>query len=216
MSAPPNHSRPVHVSFRRRFVIAVAAALTLGSIRGDATPLLPGNVIISTAPNLSGGIIREYTRSGLLVQTFTVPTSGDPSGYARDIATDASGRIHVWNGTFSPVLTTMTPGLAPGTATSVNHSLTGWSTVNATYFGGIAVSGNYVYATDMFTFSGGEPNGIVRFDLTTFEAIRFGQGTQNSRGENIDLNIGLNGLLYALYPGGSRPAIGWTSLTRNR
>ncbi|HEY2125432.1 MAG TPA: PEP-CTERM sorting domain-containing protein, partial [Chthoniobacterales bacterium] len=33
--------------------------------------------------------------------------------------------------------------------------------------------------------------------------IRFGQGTPNSHGDYIDLNIGLNGLLYALFPGGS-------------
>jgi hypothetical protein len=169
----------------------------------QATPLLPGNVLISSSANLQSGTIREYTPAGVLVQTFAVPTPSGVTPYPRDIATDSLGRINVWNGTFTPVLTTMTPSLAPGSATSVNNTLAGWSTVNATYFGGLAVGGNYAYATDMATSNGGEPNGIVRFDLTSSQAIRFGQGAANTHGDYIDLNIGLDGLLYAIYPGGS-------------
>jgi hypothetical protein len=186
-------------------LLALIFLLALPVAKVFATPVLPGSILISSTPDLASGTIREYTPAGVLVQTFAASAAPGGDTFPRDIAMDSSGRINIWNGTFNPFLTTLTPGLAPGSGTSVHNTFTGWSTVNATYFGGIAVSGNYAYVTDMSTFGGGgdEANGIVRFDLTTFQAVRFAQGTASGHGDYIDLNIGLDGLLYAIYPGGS-------------
>ena len=119
--------------------------------------------------------------------------------FSRGVATDSSGNAQIYNGTFLPSLTT----LNPSTSTFSNHTLSGWSTVNNLNYGGIVVAGNYAYASDMFTFNGGEPNGIVRFDLTNFSATRFAMGSANWHGDYITVGLGLNGLLYALWPGGS-------------
>ena len=186
-----------------RCLLALGLSLLLNANTVSANPVLPGDILVSSTTNFGDGTVREFTPAGVLVQTFSIPVAPGGDTYPRDIAMDSLGRINIWNGTFNPFLTTLTPGGAPGSGSFVHNTLAGWSTINATYFGGIAVSGNYAYATDMFTFSGGQANGIVRFDLTTFQALRFVQRAQNSHGDYIDLNMGLDGLLYAIYPGGS-------------
>jgi len=98
-------------------------------------------------------------------------------------------------------LTTLNP---TGSGSLSNHTFSGWSTVNDIYFGGVAVNGNYADATDMATDNpGGSPNGIVRFDLTTFSATRFASGPANGSGDYTTVSLGLNGMLYAPWPGGS-------------
>lgn len=189
----------MHSRGHRLLVTLVSTLLPFAS--SEATSLLPGDILVSSSSNLQTGVIREYTPSGVLVQTFSVPAPSGTTPIPRDIATDSFGRINIWNGTFTPVFTTGTPGVLPGEATWVNHTMAEWNTTNATYYTGIAVSGNYAYVTDMVI--GGDANGIVRFDLTNFSATRFGQGQSGSHGDYIDLNIGLDGLLYGLFPGGS-------------
>jgi len=186
-------------------LLALIVAFIAVSPTISAAPVLPGDILVSTTASLGSGTIREYTPGGILVQTFTVSAAPGGDTYPRDIAVDSFGRINIWNGTFDPFLTTLTPGVMPSAASSVNNTFAGWSTVNATYFGGIAVGTNYAYVTDMATFGGGgdEANGVVRFDLATFQAIRFAEGTPNGHGDYIDLNLGQDGLLYAIYPGGS-------------
>jgi hypothetical protein len=93
--------------------------------------------------------------------------------------------------------------LNPSTNTFTNHTFAGWSTIGNLSFGGIAVNGNYAYATDMVTASPGGPNGIVRFNLTNFSATRFASGTANGSGDYTQVDLGLNGKLYAPWPGGS-------------
>ena len=124
-------------------------------------------------------ILREYTPTGTLVQTFSVPFAPGGDSYIRGIATDTSGNVQIYNGTFSPYLTT----LDPTTSSFTNHTISGWSTINDIYFGGLVVNGNFAYATDMSTAGSGGPNGIVRFDLTNFSATRFASGTANGSGD---------------------------------
>jgi hypothetical protein len=165
-----------------------------------AAMLTPGDILVSSTTNLQTSVLREYTTTGSLVQTFSVPIAPGGDAYIRGIATDVTGKVQIYNGTFSPSLTTLDP---TGSGSFSNHTLTGWSTVNDLNFGGVVVNGNFAYATDMATFGTGGPNGIVRFDLTNFSATRFASGPANGSGDYTMVGLGLNGLLYAPWPGGS-------------
>jgi hypothetical protein len=165
------------------FLLVVSA----GATPAQAGPFMAGDILISVDAWNGPAGVREYTPSGKLVQTITVPTPGDTPN--RDIAVDAAGNLQVYNGTFSPYLSTYNPL----TGAWQHHTFAGWSTANGSFVGGIAVSGNYAFATDMMTFNGGEPNGIVRFDLRDFSAQRFGSGD-----DYLQVAAGGNGLLYGL------------------
>jgi hypothetical protein len=71
-----------------------------------------------------------------------------------------------------------------------------WTVNNGTY-GGIAANEDYAFMTDMGP-DYNNPEGVVRFDLDNggFTEVDAGIGS-------IDLNLGLDGKLYVLYPGGS-------------
>ena len=166
-----------------------------------AGSLTPGDILVSSTTDLQTSVLREYTPTGTLVQTFLVPIAPGGDAYSRGIATDVSGNVQIYNGTFSPNLTTLKPS---GAGSFSNHTFSGWSTINDTYFGGVVVNGKYAYATDMATVNtGGSPNGIVRFDLTNFSATRFASGPANGSGDYTTVGLGLNGKLYAPWPGGS-------------
>lgn len=163
-----------------------ALALCLGATTAGAVSTTPGNLLVS---NHGNNTISEYTRAGQLVQTFTVPRSDPNWSELRDLVQGPDGRIHVFNGTFTPWMTTL--DTATGAATHLTAP--GWSTVNNVSYGGLARLGSYVFVSDMSTYnSGGEPSGIVRFNLDTGSATRFADGA-----EFDDLTLGLDGLLYA-------------------
>ena len=158
---------------------------TIGST-AFAVPLTPGNLLIQ-----SDDSIYEYTVDGSYQQQYTVTRpSARSTEYARDIVAHPDGKISVYNGTFEPVMSTYDP-----TADSWQHTEGDFSTVNNGSYGGIDVFEDTVFVTDQRT-SGSPNQGIVAF---------------NSSGEHrfatdispIDLSVGLNGLLYALTPGGS-------------
>ncbi len=175
--------------------------LTIAGPTSQAGSFTPGDILVTTSSDLQTSFLKEYTPTGTLVQSVQVPVAPGGDSYARSIATDAAGNAQIYNGTFNPFLTTLDPA---GSGTFSNHTISGWSTVNNLNYGGLVVDGNYAYATDMATDnSGGSPNGIVRFDLTSFSATRFASGTQNGQGDYTSLGLGLNGLLYATWPGGS-------------
>jgi hypothetical protein len=151
-----------------------------------AAPIDGGNVLISTS-----NVLYEFTLAGAPVQSFPIPYGGGArpgTESARDISADTStGDVHVYNGTFSPYMST----LAPAAGTWGHQTYAGWNTVNNGSFGGIAFMGAYVFVTDTW-ISGDTTRGVVRFDSggsTTRFATDFG---------SIDLNIGLDGLLYVL------------------
>lgn len=162
-----------------------SVALSSAAATAAALPTTPGNLLVT---DLGTGVLSEYTRTGSLVQQFTIPPADGYWRDLRDVVQGIDGRIHMFNGTFSPALST----LDPTTGAITNRMFEGWSTVNNISYGGIAVQGNYAFVTDMFTYGGGEPSGIVRFDLTTGSAVRFAEGTNYD-----DLTMGLDGLLYA-------------------
>jgi hypothetical protein len=155
-----------------------------------AAQFTPGNLLIQTNEQ-----VREYTPAGGLVQSFATQYPGGvypTTESARDIALDAAGRLHLYNGTFDPHWSVFDPD---GDTWS-HATFAGWSTVNNGSYGGIGVFGDATFVTDMATAGVDAPQGIVRF--ANGAATRFATSI-----EPIDLTVGLDGLVYALYPGGS-------------
>jgi hypothetical protein len=112
------------------YAAPVSATLTVTDT--DGGHIRPQDILVST--NNAGStlaLIKEYTTSGLLVQQYTAPSAGEES---RDLVVDENGHIQLYNGTFSPTLTTIDP--ATGNATE--QTIPGLSTVNNLSFGGIA------------------------------------------------------------------------------
>jgi hypothetical protein len=145
--------------------------------------------------------VREFTPSGVLVQTLATPPPPEPGDTIRDAAVTADGRLAIYNGTFNPALTV----LDPATGSFQNFTFPGWSTTNTLVGGGIATLGNIAFATDMNTGSGPE-NGLIRFDTVTGAGQRFAAGR-----DFIDVAVGFDGLVYGLhtifFPGGHDVAV---------
>lgn len=162
--------------------------VTLAPIELFADAVVPGNLLVST-----DNIIYETTPDGQIVRAFpTQYPGGYPSTeYARDIAVDDDGIVHVYNGTFSPYMSSYDPAAAIPTWT--HQTYPNWNTANNLSYGGIDVDLNQVFVTDGLT-----DKGVVAFDTDSGVAFRFAAGT-----DAIDLTVGLDGLLYVLSPGGS-------------
>jgi hypothetical protein len=167
----------------------LAALVLIFSARlvpAHAAPLTFGNILVSAETFQ----LREFTPSGVLVQTFAIPAVPGGDGAPRDIVVDALGNVEIYNGTFLPFLTTLNP--TTGTVLK-NTTFPGWSTVSNGTFGGIAAFGDFVYVTDMRTAGAGSPDGIIRFNINDFSGMRFDSGT-----EYTDASMGRDGRLYAL------------------
>jgi WD40 repeat protein len=160
----------------------------------DAAVFTPGNILVTNGSDNSHRVY-EYTRTGQLVQTINVPTvSGQGSTeYNRDVLVDSHGRLQVFNGTFTPYISTFDPS----TSVWQHRTTTGFAIVNNVTYGKLATYDRYVFAT---SGSVGAPK-IFRLDTDTGAFTPF--ATQNSNDGPIDLTMGHNGLLYALNGEGS-------------
>lgn len=170
-------------------LVSTAAILTMTTCvsTGHATTWTRGNLLIS-----SNEVLYEVSLDGVVQQSFSIPGTSES---ARDIVMDTRGRVHVYNGTFIPQLSTFDPA----SMTWKHQTVPGWSTVNDVSFGGIGSVGDYVFLTDMRTGADTDKDqGLIRYDLSNSTYVRFAEDI-----EPIDLTIGFNGMLYALYPGGS-------------
>ena len=162
--------------------------LTLESLEDRL--VLSGNLLVSTTGASAQQVVQEFNAGGGLVRTVNIPappgTTGDT---ARDLVEGSTGKIYVYNGTFTPALATYNAG------SWTQQTYSGWSTVNNVSYGGLGLLQNYIFATDMTTAGDpvGQSNGIIRFNLSDGTATRFGNGT-----DFTDLNIGLDNKLYAL------------------
>lgn len=159
----------------------------------SAAPFEEGNIVVSTQ-----GFLHEYTPGGELLQSIPIPyPGGPPAEGARDATVIHPGLVSVYNGTFDPFLSTCDTE----TETWSHRTHPGWSTANNLSYGGIAAAGHFVFVTDQSTYGNGgtdQARGVVRFDMESAAAVRFAENI-----DPIDLNMGLDGLLYCLYPGGS-------------
>ena len=145
----------------------------------------PANLLVSTNDTAF-----EYTPAGTQVQAFSVPYPGGRpvTESARDLIVNEDNLVPLYNGTFSPFLST----LDPVTATWTDTTHPSWSTANDGTYGGIAAFKEFVFVTDMNTV-GGSDVGVVRFDTSGGSPLRFADTE-----EYIDLNLGMDGRLYAL------------------
>lgn len=160
--------------------LAVAPAIAV------AQAPTPGNLLVITDNR-----VHETTPDGQTVRTIPTEYPGGYPGteYARDAAVSADGVIHVYNGTFSPYMSSRD---TTGSWTHQTHP--NWNTANNGSYGGIDVDQNQVFVTDGLS----DGNGVVAFNTDSGVSFRFAEGV-----DTIDLTVGLNGLLYVLSPGGS-------------
>ena len=132
--------------------------------------------------------IATFSTYATLVSSTVVPANPAGDSGAQDVDVTADGRWAVFNGHASPSLAVY----SPTTRTWKHLSLPGWSSPGTNVYGGLTAAGRYVFAPDMSTFSGPQV-GIVRFDVVGMSATRFADTH-----EYTDLNVGLDGKLYAL------------------
>jgi hypothetical protein len=197
-TCPPIARRLKIAPSRRCALLARSACLFAISVafvgKSAGAVFTPGNLVVTHQD-----VLREYTLAGNLVQAINIPYPGPAECPAcessRDVFVHPNGRAYVYNGTFDPLLSEFEPAINVWT----HRTFAGLSSVANLSYGGLVGQGRYVFMPDMRTFgTGDELQGIVRFDLAGGPTMRFAEDI-----EPFDLNIGLNGLLYALYPGGS-------------
>jgi len=193
------HSTPRRSACRSwcgRLWIVFAWALHSGL--GAAT-FTAGNILVNQAHVSGPYFVYEYTPGGSLVQTIEIPWPGTtPPGPGdtppHDLVIDGAGLLHLFNGSFTPYLSTYNPG----TETWNHYTASGWGATAGIGSGGIASFGDFIYVTDYLPV-GGVTSGLLRFDAADgYSAMRFGITMEFEQ-----LTIGHDGLLYALGPGGS-------------
>jgi len=128
--------------------------------------------------------LRFFDYENHLIKSVDIPREVDD---ARDLTVLADGRIAIFNGVFTPVLSVYDP--ERHTWQSLRHD--GWGIVNNGTYGGIDSADSFVYVTDM-NVGNGTSQGIVKFDLASNTSEHY------PGKEYIDLSIGLDNKLYAL------------------
>lgn len=164
------------------------AVLMVFCLGGPATALTftPGNLLMSY-----NNQITEYTRTGEIVQQIAVPSPTGESIVLRDLVLDEYNRLHVMSGPSIFDLYLSTLDLSDETWS--HNTISGWSLGNVTYYGGIGISNNYIFAPDQSTGSGGGAAGIIRIPLDDLSSI---ERLPNSGGHAA--TVGLDGYLYTV------------------
>ena len=157
--------------------------------------LYAGDILAVCDVNGTISEVRDYTQDGQRAAVVRIP--GDDG---RDLAVDPNGNIQLWQGTFDPKLVAH-QGPLTGTGGWVTEATTQqvpqWSTINRTFYGGVAVYGQYVFATDQKTGNDNPGNGLIRFDANNnYAPTRFASGMDFS-----DVTLGMDGKLYAMNGG---------------
>jgi Calx-beta domain/PKD domain/RTX calcium-binding nonapeptide repeat (4 copies) len=138
-------------------------------------------------------MLKYFQPDGTAIWSVSIPSNGEVAlDVAGDIIAGSDGRVSVFNGIYSPILSTY-----DGTSwSSLSFSGSGWNMPYNTYtFDGLGRLGNYVYASDMALY--GEPtylSGIVRFNLDTGASDRI----VVTAGGLISATVGRDGKLYGL------------------
>lgn len=160
----------------------LSLTVALGSVAiTHAAPLNPADILVTRE---DAHQLVEFTTTGTAVQTFNVPNVGGATETLRDMTIGPNGAVELYNGTFTPVISTLTPA----TGVISNQAIAGFGTFNNGSYGGIATLGSYVYATSQTS-----QQGIVRLNLSDHSSTFFGTASGYQ-----DLTIGGNGLLYAI------------------
>src|SRR4051794_10518457 len=85
--------------------------------------LTSGDLLVGYERMATASVIKEFTTSGTLKQSFSVPIPPSGSSQARGLTLDSNGDIEVFNGPLSPYLTATDP--LSGTFIA-NSTATGW------------------------------------------------------------------------------------------
>jgi PAS domain-containing protein len=161
--------------------------LMLEALEGRA--LLSGNLLVSGEILGDGSKLAEYTQDGTLVNSRDIVLPAGSDTTARGLTVGSSGDVHIYTGTFTPILATYA-----FTANSWSYqSEGGWSTANVLDYGQVAAYKTFVFASDMATAGAGAPSGIVRFDTAGGMPVRFADGTDFTQ-----VAMGLDGALYGV------------------
>jgi len=179
----------------RGFVVLMGSTVC-GLVVPTPTVIGPGNILICSS-DWNGGsydsTLYEYTADGVFVDSSPIPFEVGSSPWddnVRDLVVDQDGDLHIYHDSGTAVL---------ATRSALNgeweyHTHGGWSTGSNLSYGGIAAFGDYVFVTDNGS-SGGSQIGLIRFDTRDWSSVRFSVGESYH-----DLNMGRDGLLYALKP----------------
>ncbi|QDT06004.1 hypothetical protein K227x_44110 [Rubripirellula lacrimiformis] len=174
-------------------VTAIMAALIFASGFGsriDAAIITPGNILVM---DVNTGNLREYSLSGVFEQSFSVTDDAEAASTEqhRDVAVDVLGNAHIFNGTFTPSLSTI--DTATNTQTDRTGPDSGFASAYTTGRGGIAAIGESVFVADA-PVGARSDKGIIRFDAGSgFASTRFATDFIPN-----DLTFGPDGKLYAL------------------
>ncbi len=179
--------------FAKVFLCASLGIFALSNPAARAAALKPGDVLVTTDFSTSPATtLYEYTPSGTKVQSWSIPyPTGNRNSTEdlRDIVVGPDGNIDIFNGTFSPYLTT----LNPVTGTYTNYGGGGaFSVAGNVSYGGVAAFGSYVFVPDQNT-NGSPAVGVVRYNLADGSSQRVLSARDYEK-----VAIGGNGLLYAL------------------
>ena len=150
---------------------------------------VPVNLLVTASSGFSSpkNVVEYNPNGGIVSNRIIPPNPASGEQYVRDVDVNINGRIVVLNGTNKTAVS-----IFNGTDwVHINHP--GMSSLSDPSVGGLTTAGRFVWAPDMTTAGEGEPNGIVRIDLNTMTATRFLELS-----EYVDLNIGLDGMLYGL------------------
>jgi hypothetical protein len=174
-----------------------------------ATPIPPPkhDIMVALGGTFpSGSLVREFSPSGAVLRNISFKYNGgdSPNGeWLRDIVADENGVIYGYNGTFAPLLTRYSGSSA---APFFDLKIDGWTNYSNSTYGGIASYGGYIFLSDMAVPTLADPSGIasgiIRVDKSTNAYVRVGDGLSF-----IDLNIGLDGKLYGLFPRPGAPTL---------
>jgi hypothetical protein len=173
---------------KTRMTAAAIAAFAAGA-SAWATPFTGSFLVQSQAPGAIAFEIREYSSSGVLIQTIIPPAPPGSTDlqHPRDLIVGQDGNISLFNGTFDPYLSTYNPAAIVWSHVTRDD----WGTVNNVSYGGIARWGNRAFVTDMLF--GSPAGGVIAFDVNTGESSEFATNLAPT-----DLNLGLDGNLWVL------------------
>jgi WD40 repeat protein len=169
--------------------IEPAANVSVQAITPPPQGLTPGDILVSSGNQSNpSNMLYEYTTTGELVRQFPINSPVGVDANLRGVTLSADGNVQIYDGTSNPTLAT----LDPRTGKTVFHQGAGFDSANSIYFGGVASAGHYVFVTQM-TYGDITTSGILRFNTVDFSSQFFSTNVDYDQ-----LNMGRNGLLYAL------------------
>jgi len=167
-----------------------ASPALYGSIDYDFGGIGPTSFTTDNILVTNQNLLMEFSPDGTLVQRIPMLRQGDaspessPTAKVRDVIASNTGQVYMFNGTFSPLLSSFNPE----TGEWQHSTFSDWGISTGDGYGGIGTYKHYMFVTDQ-----SDPSGIIRFNTDTHSGQRYAVGE-----DYIDLTVGLDNRLYAL------------------